>query len=321
MQLRISPFVRDILRCPVCHSALEDSDNALHCLNPECDARYPVFRGIPVLLNEQNSLFRSADVLSPQKAPFFGDGTKSRWTQHLYDWLPTLGKNIHPREHFLQLRDMLCGHGTKYVLVIGGRILGHGMQVLTQCPDIELVETDIAIGPRTALICDAHDLPFADACFDGVVAQAVMEHVVDPYRCSEEIHRVLKYQGVVYAETPFMQQVHAGPYDFTRFTHLGHRRLFRRFDEVDSGVICGPGMALAWAYQYFLLSFPTTRTGRAFARLFARLTSFPLKYLDPWLAHRPGAMDAASGYYFLGRKMGHTLEDRALVQQYRGATR
>ena len=68
---------------------------------------------------------------------------------------------------------------------------------------------------------------------------------------------MLKGRGVVYAETPFMQQVHMGPYDFTRFTHSGHRRLFRRFEEVESGAVCGPGMALAWAYQYFLLSFAT----------------------------------------------------------------
>ncbi len=41
------------------------------------------------------------------------------------------------------------------------------------------------------LICDAHDIPFADRSFDGVIVQAVLEHVVDPFRCCEEIHRVL----------------------------------------------------------------------------------------------------------------------------------
>ncbi len=84
-----------------------------------------------------------------------------------------------------------------------------------------------------------------DESFDGVICQAVLEHVLDPYRCVEEIHRVLRPNGLVYAETPFMQQVHGGTHDFTRFTHLGHRRLFRKFAEVDSGVVCGPGMALA----------------------------------------------------------------------------
>ena len=128
------------------------------------------------------------------------------------------------------------------------------MHVLGEYPSIRVVESDVELGPRPAVLFDAHDIPFEDGSFDGVIAQAVLEHVADPYRCVAEIHRVLKPGGVVYAETPFMQQVHEGAYDFTRFTHLGHRRLFRDFSEVASGVACGPGMALAWSWQYFLMS-------------------------------------------------------------------
>lgn len=51
---------------------------------------------------------------------------------------------------------------------------------------------------------------------------------------------------------------------------------------------------------------------------FARFTSFYLKYFDPFLIDRPGALDAASGYYFMGRKAGHVLSDRELVKLYRG---
>jgi hypothetical protein len=36
--------------------------------------------------------------------------------------------------------------------------------------------------------------------------------------------------------------------------------------------------------------------------VFARLTSFYLKYFDYYLIDKAGALDAASGYYFLGRK-------------------
>ena len=41
--------------------------------------------------------------------------------------------------------------------------------------------------------------------------------------------------------------------------------MFRKFDEVSSGPTCGPGMALAWAYQYFLLSFVRGPRARAAA--------------------------------------------------------
>lgn len=193
------------------------------------------------------------------------------------------------------------------------------MGPLAQNGSLELVDTDVSFGPRTMLICDAHDIPFQDESFDGVIAQAVLEHVVDPYRCVEEMHRVLKKDGLVYAETPFMQQVHLGRYDFTRFTHLGHRRLFRRFEEIDSGAVCGPGMALAWSYQYFLLSFAKLKILRALIRAFASLTSFYLKYFDYFLIDTAGGLDAASGYYFMGRKSDHSLSDRELLTLYKGA--
>jgi len=143
--------------------------------------------------------------------------------------------------------------------------------------------------------------------------------VTDPYKCVEEIHRVLKPQGLVYAETPFMQQVHLGRYDFTRFTHLGHRRLFRRFEEIHSGAMCGPGMALAWAYRYFLLSFARSKLLRAFLTVFSSLTAFYFKYFDHFLINKPGALDAASGYYFIGERSDRILSDRELIRLYRGA--
>src|SRR5512142_97930 len=99
------------------------------------------------------------------------------------------------------------------------------------------METDVALGPRTQIVCDAHELPFDDHTFDGAVVQAVLPYVPDPIKCVQEIERVLKPAGLAYAETAFMQQVVHGRYDFTRFTHLGLRRLFRRFQEVQSGPV------------------------------------------------------------------------------------
>jgi ubiquinone/menaquinone biosynthesis C-methylase UbiE len=110
------------------------------------------------------------------------------------------GKSSHPR-----------------VLIIGGGATGKGMDELLTNLGINFTVTDVSLTEMFKL-CDAHDLPFKSNTFDGVVAQAVLEHVVDPYRCAEEIHHVLRNGGVVYAETPFMQQVHGGAYDFTRFT-------------------------------------------------------------------------------------------------------
>jgi SAM-dependent methyltransferase len=193
------------------------------------------------------------------------------------------------------------------------------MESLTTDPRIQLVETDVSFGPRTQLICDAHELPFENHSFDGVVVQAVLQYLVDPSTCLREIERVLKPGGLVYAESAFMQQVVHGRYDFTRFTHLGLRRLFRGFEEVASGPATGPAMALAWSFQFFLLSLATARWTRRACYAFARLTLFWLKYLDAGLLNKPGTYDAASGFFFMGRKSEQPLSDRELVALYRGA--
>lgn len=275
--------------------------------------------GIPVLINERKSVFAIDDFVRYRRT-FFSNGSKTGIGKMISALVPSIGSNIRGASNYKRLSIMLRERSrAPRVLVLGGSILGDGVRHLADDPSIDLVETDVSHGPRTMLICDAHDLPFEGQSFDCVIAQAVLEHVVDPYRCSEEIWRVLKDGGLVYAETPFMQQVHGGRYDFTRFTHLGHRRLFRRFEEVDSGAVCGPGMALAWSWQFFLLSFARTRPMRAVLRAFAAFTSFFLKYFDAYLIRRPGALDAASGLFFMGRKSDDVLTDRELIGMYRGA--
>lgn len=314
--LKLPLAVHHLLRCPICGAEVAAVEGALKCLNPACGAIFPIVDGIPILINEDVSIFSLADFVQ-RRDTYFDEG---RVEEALKRLLPSLSKNVKGVRNYALLTKLLLRFSpTPRVLVLGGSIVGSGMKALLAHPLIELVETDVSFGPRTALICDAHDIPFADKTFDGVIAQAVLEHVVDPYRCVAEISRVLKDKGLVYAETPFMQQVHGGRYDFTRFTHLGHRRLFRDFEELESGAVGGPGMALAWAYQYFLLSFARGKVARALLGLFARLTAFHWKYFDPYLIDRPGALDAASGYYFIGRRSDRTLPDRELLRLYRGA--
>lgn len=315
---QISAAARQLLRCPTCHHDLAYSEVQLSCVNAECSTRYPLQDGIPILIAEQASVFSISDFTSHRNT-YFSNLQESKLKKFLRSLRPTISNNVKGRANYLKFKDiLLAGSAAPRVLVLGGSILGDGMEPLADSPAIELIETDISFGPRTMMICDAHDIPFADETFDGVIVQAVLEHVVDPHRCCDEIYRVLKKHGVVYAETPFMQQVHGGRYDFTRFTYLGHRRLFRHFEELDSGAVCGPGMALAWSYKYFLFSFTTFKPLRKILGLFAHMTSFYLKYFDHYLVDKPAALDAASGFYFVGRKSEQVLSDRELLKLYKG---
>ena len=232
-----------------------------------------------------------------------------------------MSQNLVARENYRRLaHELAAGEGGARVLVIGGSVIGVGFEELLSVPGLEMVETDVAFGPRTDVICDGHSLPFADETFDAVVCQAVLEHVADPPRVVGEIWRVLAPTGLVYSEIPFMQQVHEGAYDFTRYTLVGHRRLYRRFEMISSGAVGGPGMALAWSIVYFARALAGGRAalGDAFAAV-ARLFTFWLKYFDRLLLHSPAGVEGASGTFFLGRRSDQTLSDRALVREAGGS--
>ena len=315
-KLRLSAGARELLRCPACRARLELAGGALRCRGAICGAVYPIVDGVPVLVDEAASLFSIADFVQ-QRATYFK--RESRLQLAVKGLMPKISRNVRAGANYARLAALLLERSAApRVLVLGGSVLGSGMEALLAHPSIELVESDVALGPRTALIADAHAIPFDDGAFDGVIAQAVIPALVDPARAVDEIHRVLAAGGLVYAKSAFMQQVYGGRYDYTRYTHLGHRRLFRRFEEVDSGVVCGPGMGLAWSYQHFLLSFTESQPLRKLLRAVARLTAFPLKYFDGYLAGKAGALDAASAVYFIGRRSDRRLDDRELIKLYRG---
>jgi SAM-dependent methyltransferase len=302
--------------CPRCGKTLEWGEQQGKCTDPACAASYPIVGGIPILIDEAQSLFRVADLVKalasppPRRAP--------TWKHRIRKLLPTVSRNVGAAGNYRFLRNQLESRGSARVLVLGGGDLGEGMRELLGTRRLELVESDVVPGPRAAMLFDAHRIPFAESSFDAVVVQAVLCYLQDPERCISEVHRVLRPDGLVYAETPFMQQVTGGDHDFVRFTELGHRHLFRGFRDLKRGAVCGPGMALAWAYKYFLLSLAPSTRWRGLIGAFADLTSFWLLYFDPWLVKRDCALDAASGVYFVGQKLTTPMEGGAVIAQYRG---
>jgi SAM-dependent methyltransferase len=305
--------LRDRLRCPACGAPLALDPAAATCARG-C-RRYPVHDGVPLLVDESTCPVPLDEILRSANAFTRSRSRAEVWAKHL---VPSPHANVTGARMRALFRDLLPREaGEPTVLLVGNGQDDAGLRALGTT---RVVNSDLFLYPSTNLVCDALRIPFADGTFDGVTAIAVLEHVLEPERAVAEIHRVLRPGGIVLAETPFMQQVHGGPFDFTRFTDLGHRRLFRRFEEIERGACGGPGMALAWAYHYFLLSLvggppPLRRAVTAFAYA----TSFWLRFFDRLLIARPETSDAASGLFFLGRRSEATLDDRQLVRDYRGA--
>lgn len=295
-----------VLQCPRCTQGL---GAGLVCGG--CGATYPVVNGVPVLIDERESVFSFDDVRGMAGRPPLSRRIGRRL-------VPGISSNMTTGRIYDELRTLLLRRSDPTVLCIGNADGGKEFGRLRH-PDVTIISTDVAITARTDYAVDAHSLPFVDGSFDAVVAQAVLEHVADPGRCVAEIHRVLRPDGFVFAETPFMQQVHEGRFDFTRFTHLGHRRLFRMFIELESGQVASAGSALAWSLTYFLASLATTQKWRQALYITGRSAFFWLRYLDRWISRTPGSWDSASSFYFFGRRTEHPITDRALVAGYRGA--
>lgn len=203
------------------------------------------------------------------------------------------------------------------VLVIGAGAKGEGTDRLWSDPSLRKTGVDIYVSPTVDYVADAHFLPFADKSFDGVWIQAVLEHVVSPEQVAREIHRVLKPDGIVYAETAFMQQVHGGSYDFSRFTVTGHRYLFREFDLIEMGGNGGPAQVLAWSVKYLVWALTRSRKAGVAASAPIFLCA---RAIDPFIADS-AMWDAASGVYFMGRKTEAPIRAKELPALYLGLQR
>jgi SAM-dependent methyltransferase len=309
MSDRLSSRAREACECPACAGQLRWSATSARCV--ACAAEYQIARGVPLLMPQFGSLFDADEVAA-------ASGTRTS-RSGLRRLIPEISHNGAAKRNYESIKAMVANpESPSLVLFVGGGEAGKGSAALSG-DGVEVVVSDVAIADSTHVCLDAHKIPFRAGTFDVVVAQAVLEHVLDPIQCVAEMHRVLKPDGIIYAETPFMQQVHMGAYDFTRFSLLGHRRLFRRFTEIDSGIAVGPGSALAWSFVYFMTSFSRGTRSRRLLNSLSRMAVFWLKYFDKLLATRPAATDAAAGVFFLGRKSSKELGDRELIAQYRGA--
>jgi SAM-dependent methyltransferase len=72
------------------------------------------------------------------------------------------------------------------------------------------------------IVGDIHDMPFSDGTIDAFFCIAVLEHVQNPIKAMEEIHRCLKSGGKALIYVPFLYYYHAHPGyygDYWRFTY------------------------------------------------------------------------------------------------------
>jgi len=92
-------------------------------------------------------------------------------------------------------------------------------------------------------ICDLSEIPVPDARYDIVFFSQVLEHISEPAAVLQELHRVLKPGGRIWASAPLFYEEHEQPFDFYRYTQFGLRRLFEQAGFGD--------LELDWLEGYF----------------------------------------------------------------------
>ena len=170
----------------------------------------------------------------------------------------------------------------------------------------KVVNLDLDPSEHTDCIGDALNLPFGERTFQLVLSQETMEHVADPFRAVREMGRVLKADGVLYLQVPFVLGYHPDPEDYWRFTHSGVQRLIEQ-----AGLSCErvePALAAGTGVHRILVEFLADVAARIVPRLYLPVKGtmailfYPLKWMDGWLRRGSQRDRIAGGYFGIGRK-------------------
>ena len=166
-----------------------------------------------------------------------------------------------------------------------------------------LVTLDLIPGPNVDVCANAECLPFRDAVFDVVVSQEVLEHLRDPFRAMREMQRVLKPEGLIYCQVPFVVGYHPGPTDFWRFTREGILELIKqaglRCYAIEVAVGTGTG------FYRIAVEFLAILVSRFAASLYLpakgalALLLYPTKWLDSVLAGTAQSDRIPGGYLII----------------------
>ncbi|MCU1453607.1 MAG: methyltransferase domain protein [Acidimicrobiales bacterium] len=73
-----------------------------------------------------------------------------------------------------------------------------------------------------------HGVPIRTGAVDTIVASDLLEHLVEPAAFLAECHRILRPQGHLVGNVPFMYWLHEAPHDYFRYTEHGLRFLLGR---------------------------------------------------------------------------------------------
>jgi ubiquinone/menaquinone biosynthesis C-methylase UbiE len=110
---------------------------------------------------------------------------------------------------------------------------GHWRERLPK--NIKYISMDMGVGDASVdyshldIAGDLRRIPLADNSVDVIICIQVLEHLPEPWTVIQELHRILKPGGKVFASCPQGEPQHQVPYDFFRYTIYGLRSIFEQY--------------------------------------------------------------------------------------------
>lgn len=186
---------------------------------------------------------------------------------------------------------------------------GRGLNIGAGTTNLHPKLFNLDIFPNSIIHCCAmaETLPFATESISMIITQETLEHVQEPHRAVREMYRVLKPNGILYCQLPFVIGYHPGPTDFWRFSKEGIQELVEQ-----AGFVCkevkiavGPATGLYRILVEFFATIITIPVPSLYhlAKGAAALLLYPIKLLDSVLLHSPQADRIAGGYYIIAEKI------------------
>ena len=166
-----------------------------------------------------------------------------------------------------------------------------------------LLNLNIGPFPNVDLVCDAHQLPYADNSVDAVYCEAVFEHLHSPVTAADEVFRVMKRGGKAYICTPFLQAYHGYPHHYQNYTLTGHIRLFEKagLAVLNSGTCVGPTYVLRNMISTYIANYIPSPFNKICRLIWGGL-SFCLAPLDILVRGKPNAHVMASTTFLVAQK-------------------
>lgn len=165
-----------------------------------------------------------------------------------------------------------------------------------------VIGVDFILYKNTRVVSDIHSLSFANESVDTIFCTGTLEHIDNPIQALNEIHRILKPQGILHIEVPFMQPFHKDPEDYWRWTLDGIKLLASQngFNELRSGPLIGSASAMNAIIVAYFQSWFFNRYIRKLIDMILSCCLFPFKFLDIILIKR--SQDLLSACYYVGIK-------------------